>query len=179
MNIDKLIDDVIRREGGYVDHPADRGGKTIWGITEAVARANGYTGLMKAMPRATAVAIYRSEYAIKPGFAAVAEVYPDLGAKLFDVGVNMGPAWPSRWLQEWLNALNQGGKLGADLVEDGKLGAKTLAALKALKAWRGAEGEQRLLTAIRGDQTARYKAIVRGSASQRAFAYGWLARAAA
>ena len=26
MTIEQLIDDVIGREGGYVDHPADRGG---------------------------------------------------------------------------------------------------------------------------------------------------------
>ena len=37
MNIDQLIDDVIGREGGYSDHPADKGGPTKWGITEAVA----------------------------------------------------------------------------------------------------------------------------------------------
>jgi len=36
-NIDELIEDVIEREGGYVNHPADRGGATNWGITEAVA----------------------------------------------------------------------------------------------------------------------------------------------
>lgn len=36
---DVLIDAVIDREGRYVNHPADRGGPTCWGITEAVARA--------------------------------------------------------------------------------------------------------------------------------------------
>jgi lysozyme family protein len=33
MEIDDLIDLVIDREGRYVDHPADRGGATNWGIT--------------------------------------------------------------------------------------------------------------------------------------------------
>ena len=27
LAIDELIDDVIEREGGYVDHPADRAGR--------------------------------------------------------------------------------------------------------------------------------------------------------
>ena len=37
MDVSQLIDDLIDREGGYVNHPADRGGATCWGITEAVA----------------------------------------------------------------------------------------------------------------------------------------------
>ncbi|MGL5838096.1 MAG: glycosyl hydrolase 108 family protein, partial [Sphingorhabdus sp.] len=47
VNIDDLIDEVIEREGGYVHHPADRGGPTNWGITEAVARRQGYVGEMR------------------------------------------------------------------------------------------------------------------------------------
>ena len=49
---DALIDAVIDREGRYVNHPADRGGPTCWGITQAVARAEGYAGSMRDLPRA-------------------------------------------------------------------------------------------------------------------------------
>jgi lysozyme family protein len=45
FHIDQLIEEVIGREGGYSNHPADRGGATRWGITEAVARAHGYRGV--------------------------------------------------------------------------------------------------------------------------------------
>lgn len=38
MNIEQYLDDLIKREGGYVNNPADRGGATKYGITEAVAR---------------------------------------------------------------------------------------------------------------------------------------------
>jgi len=31
-DIDQLIEDVIEREWDYVDHPADRGGPTRWGL---------------------------------------------------------------------------------------------------------------------------------------------------
>ena len=51
MTIEAMIDATIGREGGYSNHPADRGGETIWGITAAVARRNGYAGAMRSMPR--------------------------------------------------------------------------------------------------------------------------------
>ena len=52
VDADALINAVIDREGRYVNHPADRGGPTCWGITEAVARAQGYDGSMRDLPRA-------------------------------------------------------------------------------------------------------------------------------
>ena len=39
MDVDELIDELIEREGGYVNHPADRGGPTKFGITEAGPKA--------------------------------------------------------------------------------------------------------------------------------------------
>ena len=33
MTVDQMIDDILRREGGYVNHPADKGGPTKYGIT--------------------------------------------------------------------------------------------------------------------------------------------------
>ena len=71
MSIDSLIDGVIGREGRYSNNPADRGGETMWGITAAVARANGYAGAMRDMPRETAKDIYHRRYVEGPGFAAL------------------------------------------------------------------------------------------------------------
>ncbi len=39
MNIEQYLDELIMREGGYVNNPADRGGAKKYGITEAVVRA--------------------------------------------------------------------------------------------------------------------------------------------
>ena len=50
MNIEKYLDELIKREGGYVNNPADRGGATKYGITQAVARENGWNGNMKDLP---------------------------------------------------------------------------------------------------------------------------------
>lgn len=60
MNIEKYLDELIKREGGYVNNPADRGSATKYGITEAVARANGFKGNMRDLPLDVAKAIYKS-----------------------------------------------------------------------------------------------------------------------
>ncbi len=95
MDVDSLISEVIAREGGFSNHPADKGGATRWGVTEAVARAHGYRGEMRRLPREEAVAIYRRIYWLRPGFDQVAKLAPRLAAELFDTGVNMGPRSPS------------------------------------------------------------------------------------
>lgn len=59
---DTFIERILKNEGGYVNHPADPGGATNWGITERVARKWGYAGHMRDLPRATAIDIYRQEY---------------------------------------------------------------------------------------------------------------------
>ena len=107
--MDRLLDELIDREGGYVNHPADRGGPTRYGITEAVARAHGYRGAIRALPVDEAKAIYRRIYWLRPGFDRVAERAPDIAAELFDTGVNMGPAVAATFLQRALTALNRGG----------------------------------------------------------------------
>ena len=174
MTIEAMIEATIGKEGGYSNHPADKGGPTMWGITERIARKNGYKGDMRKLPRDTAVAIYRQEYAIRPGFAAVAEISPAVGEELFDTGVNMGQAVPALWFQMALNALNNGGKLYPDIVEDGDLGPATLAAFKALRKARGADADVVMLKALNCLQGARYIEISRTRAANEAFTWGWL-----
>lgn len=174
MSIETMIEATIGKEGGYSNHPADRGGPTRWGMTEAVARANGYKGDMREFPRPTAVAIYRQVYAIRPGFAAVAEISPAVGEELFDTGVNMGPAVPALWFQKALNGLNDGGKLYADIKEDGAIGPGTLAAFRAYRKARGSEADSVMLKALNCLQGARYVDLARGRSANEAFLFGWL-----
>ena len=175
MNIDKLTDDLIRREGGYSNHPADRGGPTIYGITEQVARAFGYMSDMRSMPRQTAVTIYKSRYWTGPRFDQVAGICPAIGDELFDAGINMGVATAGRFLQRVLNVLNRGAVDYPDIGTDGNVGPMTLAALKGFRAKRGAEGGEVLRKALDGLQCARYVEIAEANKSQEAFAWGWLA----
>lgn len=175
MTIDQLIDDLIDREGGFVDHPADRGGPTCWGVTEAVARANGYTGAMRLLPRATAAALYRRLYWVAPGFDRVATRAARIAAELFDTGANMGPAVATAFLQRALNALNRGASDYPDILADGRVGPRTLAALDGFLARRGPAGEAVLLKAIEALQGERYLDLAERRPANEAFLYGWLA----
>src|SRR4051794_26318233 len=139
-DIEQLIDALIDREGGYVNHPADKGGPTCFGITEAVARAQGYCGAMRDLRRDEAAAIYRRLYWTRPRLDAVAERSLRLAAELFDTGVNMGPAVAVTFLQRALTALNRNGKDYPDLVPDGRIGAVTVAALDSFLRIRGKTG---------------------------------------
>lgn len=169
--IDNAIEAVLRNEGGYVNNPADRGGATNFGITEAVARKNGYAGDMRALPRDFAREIYRRQYVIAPGFDRVAEQSAVIAGELVDTGANMGPPVASRFLQRALNLLT-----AEALVQDGHIGPATLAALKDFLTRRGAEGERRLLALLNAFQGTRYAELAEGRPQNRAFIYGWLAR---
>lgn len=175
MDVEQLIDAVIDREGGYSDHPADRGGKTRWGVTEAVARANGYVGDMRHFSRAAATVIYRRVYWARPGYDRVAERAPDIAAELFDTGVNMGPGVATGFLQRALNALNRGARDYPDIALDGRIGPKTLAALDGFIGHRGRAGEAVLLKAMEALQGERYLSLAESRPANEAFLYGWLA----
>ena len=175
MDVDGLIDELIDREGGYSDHPADSGGPTRYGITESVARANGYTGDMRALPRDTAVAIYRRRYWQAPRLDAVAARAPQLAAELFDTGANMGPAVAVGFLQRVLNALNRGASDYRDLAHDGAVGPATLSALDAFLALRSPGGEAVLVKAVDALRGARYLRLAETRPANEAFLYGWLA----
>lgn len=174
--LDGLIDELLEREGGYVNHPGDRGGPTNYGITEAVARAHGYGGAMRDLPRGEAAAIYTRLYWLRPGFDAVAKRSARIAAELFDTGVNMGPAVATTFLQRALTALNRNGADYPDLTPDGRVGAATLAALDAFLAVRGARsGETVLLRALEALQGERYLRLAEKRPANEAFLYGWLA----
>lgn len=189
LDIDGLIDALIDREGGYVNRPDDKGGPTCFGITEAVARAHGYAGPIRQLPRADAAAIYRRLYWLRPRLDEVARRSGRVAAELFDTGVNMGPAVAVTFLQRALTALNRGGKDYPDLTPDGRIGPATLSALDTFLATRGSSpavgvdggdqqetcGETVLLRALEALQGERYLRLAERRPANEAFLYGWLA----
>jgi len=175
-DVEGLIDELIAREGGYADNAADKGGPTCFGITEAVARAHGYAGPMKLLPREEAATIYQRVYWLRPRFDEIAKRSWRLAAELFDTGVNMGPAVAATFLQRALTALNRGGSDYPDLVPDGRIGPMTLFALDAFLATRGrANGQTVLLRALEALQGERYLRLAERRPANEAFLYGWLA----
>lgn len=173
MNITNYITDLIEREGGYTNHPADRGGPTCWGITEQVARAYNYIGEIEAMPQSVARTIYLDKYWTFPHFDQVDAISPAVAEELLDTGVNMGTSTASKFLQRALNVLNREGKLYPDILVDGGIGKMTLAALRAYLTARGKDGETVVLRALNAQQGARYIDIAERNPSQEEFVHGW------
>lgn len=169
----KIIDNTIGKEGGFSNHPSDRGGPTRWGITEAVAQANGYHGDMRQLPREMAVQIYLQRYYNGPNINLIGAVNERIAEELFDTAVNMGPAWAGIFIQQSLNALNAQGKHYADIKEDGDIGGQTVGALKAYLSRRGSEGVEVMLKALNILQGKRYFEILSRKANED-FMYGWI-----
>lgn len=114
MNFDQAFDMLIGHEGSYSNNPADPGGETMWGVTLTVARASGYTGRMKDLPRDMAKAIYRAQY----WDAVRADQLPDqVRFDVFDAAVNSGVKQAVKWLQRVVG-----------VSEDGIIGPATLGA---------------------------------------------------
>jgi lysozyme family protein len=117
MNFDDAFHKLLGHEGGYSDHPSDPGGRTMWGVTERVARADGYTGHMRQFPVEWAKRIYRKQY----WDAVRAEDLPPLVRyAVFDAAVNSGSRQAIRWLQKAIGA-----------VDDGVIGPQTMAMARA------------------------------------------------
>lgn len=94
MTKDEIFNAILGKEGGYVNHPDDKGGPTNWGITQAVARAHGFTGDMRNLTRQQALDILTADYWTGPRFDLVSEVgdyeSPLLSLSVFDSGGTRG-----------------------------------------------------------------------------------------
>ena len=164
FGIEQLIDRLIDREGGFVDHPADRGGPTIYGITLAALgdwRGTPVDRLEVALLGVDeARAIYRDRYLVRPGFAAIVD--PGLREFVFDFAVNSGPAAAARALQTALRDMG----LYAGAI-DGGFGPKSQAALAACG------NIPELYYRTKCERYELYLRFVGRDPAQAAFAAGW------
>jgi lysozyme family protein len=121
MNFETAFDLLITHEGGFSNHPDDPGGATMYGVTEVVARAEGYTGPMRDLTLDFAKKVYRKNYWDACRCDAMPELlrYP-----LFDASVNSGPKQAIKWLQS-----------AAGIKSDGIIGPMTQQAVAVLNPY--------------------------------------------
>ena len=158
----RAVRHVLELEGGYGQPPNDPGGETHYGISH---RAYPWITI-KALNRHEAISIYHRDYWLAMG----CELLPSaLGAKLLDVGVNVGHRAGIRLLQQGLCYL--GRHLGQAVAVDGRMGPETIAAVAAV-------GEARARQALTTYQLRHYVTLVEKRPEiYGPSAAGWLARA--
>lgn len=161
--IEALIDRLMNREGGYVDHPDDRGGPTNYGITQAAladwrgkpASASDVQDLSPGEARE----IYRNRYWTAPGFDRLD--LPDLLVEaIFDTGVHSGPRRAVQILQR-----------AAGTEDDGIIGQLTIRACDRTPA-------RRLVARFLAQRGLFLGYLVGRDPSQQAFRDGWANRLA-
>ena len=153
MNFDSAFTLLLGHEGGFSDHAADPGGKTRFGVTEAVAREVGYRGDMRELPLELAKRIYLDRY-----WNAISadDLPPGVRYPVFDAAVNSGPKQSILWLQRALG-----------VTADGILGPKTLAA-----------AYQADVSRLKSSLLAQRLRFMAGLSNWPAFSRGWAKRIA-
>lgn len=126
-SVREIAEEIVAREGGFVDDPDDPGGATNHGVTIHTLRRLGIdvnrdtridVDDVKALTRAQAVDIYIEHYFTRPGLGALPEV---LQASVFDMYVNAGGN-AVKILQRLL------GDMGYPCDPDGQVGPQTIRA---------------------------------------------------
>lgn len=125
--VSQIAEEIVAREGGFVNDPDDPGGATNFGVTIHTMRRlgldldrDGVVGVsdVAALSRAQAVDIFINHYFYKPQIHLLPMV---LQASVFDMQVNAGNN-AVKILQRLLR------EMGYELVVDGEIGPETVAA---------------------------------------------------
>lgn len=171
---DQTLSSVLAIEGGHVDDPADSGGATNYGITEALAREYGYDGPMKHFPRRKAQEIYHEHFWKWMRLQKIHNWAPQTAHELFDAGVNIGRRRVWRWLQRALNALNRNERLYSDIATDGYPGPETLTALHDFLTARPDDGDRVLAAILNSLQAHHYVTLAEARKKDERFLFGWI-----
>lgn len=169
MNIDDMIEEVLKKEGGYVNHKLDKGGATNLGITQDTLsnyiKRRASIQEVKSLTREMAARIYKENYYFAHKIDKLPEIIQPI---LFDVSVNSGGSRAVKMLQQILFDLNY--PIG---LADGVIGAKTV---KYSKEWVDTVGSHAINTIVEYRKKF-YRKIIDANPSQVAFEKGWMARA--
>jgi lysozyme family protein len=172
----------IAHEGGYSNHPSDKGGETFmgisrvhnsdwrgWGIIDAV-KLNKDDIVNNKKLLDLVYNFYRERYWRRINGSRIPD--QDIANELFDTAVNMGVLFTVMLLQKTLNLLNRNQKLYKDIKVDGVFGDKTFLALDQSINKNGSVLVQNILNCY---QAKRYLEIMERSKDQEIF-IGWFNR---
>lgn len=160
MSFDTALAEVLKNEGGYVDHPNDRGGKTNRGITQKTL--SDFLGReatdeeIQNISMETVRQIYKQNYWDRLSLSKLKD--PVLASVLFDQAVNRG----TRKVAEQIQAA-----LGVKV--DGVIGPITLRAINERDSMKF------LIEFVKRSQLS-YCDIVISNPSQIVFLKGWIQR---
>ena len=172
-------------EGGYANHPDDRGKETYrgisrlhwpewegWPIIDRLKAESDFPANLESDPDLgnLVVKFFHDNFWKTINGDAVQQ--QEIADELYDTGVNMSPKAAVKFLQTALNVLNKNQQLYKDIKEDGDLGQQTLG---AISAYLGHRPLDILLTVMNVSQGCRYMQLLKDPA-QEAFALGWFGR---
>lgn len=135
-SVREIAEEIVAREGGFVNDPDDPGGATKYGVTLGTLKGLGMdltrdgsvdTADVQALSRAEAVAIFIRHYFNRVG---IARLPPELQPSVFDMYVNSG-ANAVKVLQRML------ARMGFACSADGVIGPQTVQAATAAQAQTG------------------------------------------
>ena len=149
---DKIIQKVLKHEGGYVNDPKDLGGETKFGITKRF-----YPDVdIKNLTKEQAKEIYKRDYWDKNRVESLPQ---ELWYIFFDMCINMGRGTAVKILQRAANSK------GRNISVDGGMGPATISALKGVEVER-----------VRAYRVKYYADLVTKKPEQGKFYYGWFRR---
>lgn len=126
-NFNKSLLLVLKHEGGYSDHPKDKGGKTMKGVIQRVYNAYRQSkGLPAQHVKLITDKEVREIYKVNYWDQVSGDKLPSgLDHCVFDLGVNSGPARAKKFLQKAINKAQ-----GRNIKVDGILGVSTFNAIE-------------------------------------------------
>lgn len=173
----EIIREIIRKEGGWVNHKADRGGATNYGISLRYAKSRGLrfdldrdgdvdADDIRLVTPATAFDAFMEDFYLAPGFDRCPV---ELQSQLTDYAVNSGPGQAIKSLQTTVNRLGD-----YALKTDGGLGPKTLSAVRLCCDFHGVRSVNNALVE---ERLWFFRDLCRRDPSQLVFMDGWRKRA--
>ncbi|MDB4306097.1 hypothetical protein N9980_00865 [bacterium] len=164
--IEQAIDHIIEQEGGFTDHPHDRGGPTKYGITiptlgKWLGRGATYEDIRE-LSKEAAITIY-DNFLLKSEYIKLSDPWTFI--YIADMAVLHKPKTLAKIVQKAASPL---------LKVDGLFGDQTVGIVNKLSLTEGTHHDWQ--TKLRRERVYYYARRVRDKPTQSAFVLGWIKR---